>query len=76
MRCDWLHCNCRRCNWLYWSYCNCRHCNWLYCNYLRVTIDHIAIGGWCSIGHGLTVHEPFTTFEQWKASRHRSLWLV
>jgi len=28
--------------------------------------------GWPPFGHD----EPLTTLEQWKASRHRSLWLV
>jgi len=43
---------------------DCSRCNWL----SAWTID---TEGWCSIGH-----EPFTALEQWKASRHRSLWLV
>jgi len=29
-----------------------------------------------SIGHESIGHEPFTALKQWKASRHRSLWLV
>jgi len=32
--------------------------------------------GWPPFGHESIGHEPLTTLEQWKASRHRSLWLV
>jgi len=32
--------------------------------------------GWPPFGHESIEHEPHTALEQWKASRHRSLWLV
>jgi len=32
--------------------------------------------GWPPFGHESIEHEPLTALEQWKASRHRSLWLV
>jgi len=32
--------------------------------------------GWPSFGHESIKHEPLTALKQWKASRHRSLWLV
>jgi len=32
--------------------------------------------GWPPFGHELIEHEPLTALEQWKASRHRSLWLM
>jgi len=31
---------------------------------------------WRSSGHGSIVHQPFTALEQWKASRHRLLWVA
>jgi len=31
---------------------------------------------WPPFGHESIEHEPFTALEQWKACRHRSLWLV
>jgi len=31
---------------------------------------------WLPFGHESIEHEPLTALEQWKASRHRSLWLV
>jgi len=34
------------------------------------------IAGWPPFGHESIEHEPLTALEQWKASRHRSLWLV
>jgi len=34
------------------------------------------IYGWPPFGHESIGHKPLTTLEQWKASRHRSLWLV
>jgi len=36
----------------------------------------IFFAGWPPFGHELIGHEPLTTLKQWKASRHRSLWLV
>jgi len=32
--------------------------------------------GWPPFGHESIEHEPLTAFEQWKAFRHQSLWLV
>jgi len=32
--------------------------------------------GWCPFGHVAIDHQPLTALEQWKASRHRPLWLV
>jgi len=32
--------------------------------------------GWPPFGHESIEHEPLTALEQWKDSRHRSLWLV
>jgi len=34
------------------------------------------IFGWPPFGHESIGHEPLTALEQWKASRHRLLWLV
>jgi len=31
---------------------------------------------WPPFGHESIIHESLTALEQWKASRHRSLWLV
>jgi len=31
---------------------------------------------WPPFGHESIGHEPLTALEQWKASRHRSLWLM
>jgi len=31
---------------------------------------------WPLLGHESIEHEPLIALEQWKASRHRSLWLV
>jgi len=32
--------------------------------------------GWPPFRHESIGHEPLIAFEQWKASKHRSLWLV
>jgi len=34
------------------------------------------LSGWPPFGHESIGHEPLIALEQWKASRHRSLWLV
>jgi len=31
---------------------------------------------WRSNGHDSIAHQPLTALEQWKASRHRSLWVA
>jgi len=31
---------------------------------------------WPPFGHESIEHEPLTALEQWKSSRHRSLWLM
>jgi len=36
----------------------------------------LRLHGWPTFGHESIGHEPLTALEQWKASRHRSLWLV
>jgi len=39
-------------------------------------IFSVSILGWPPFGHESIEHEPLTALEQWKAFRHRSLWLV
>jgi len=34
------------------------------------------VNEWRSNRHGSIVHQPLTAFEQWKISRHRSLWVA
>jgi len=45
---------------------------------LPYTLWFYAMGfiGWPPFGHESIGHEPLIALEQWKASRHRSLWLV
>jgi len=43
---------------------------------LVVIARRSAAVGWPPFGHESIEHEPLTALEQWKASRHRSLWLM
>jgi len=42
----------------------------------KTPLSSNAATGWLPFGHESIGHESLTTLEQWKASRHRSLWLV
>jgi len=55
--------------------------NWEFFKKFKVTcpdLNNATQGqiGWPPFGHESIEQEPLTALEQWKASRHRSLWLV